>query len=79
MQAMQFLKVKAERDAGGDGAGRTKTFFIEIGRALKFHWMRCIFALMLTTGYVLWLPFSSIEAFLASPSSLMWLQIQLLQ
>ena len=48
-----FLRAREEKKPGSDNSGRSKTriFFHEIRQMLKNHWLLCIYAVMLMSGF----------------------------
>ncbi|SNX84794.1 related to carboxylic acid transport protein JEN1 [Melanopsichium pennsylvanicum] len=47
-----FLRQKAERDANGNvNHSKAKVFMTEIKQMLKTHWLRCIYGILLMTGF----------------------------
>ncbi|GAA5882443.1 hypothetical protein JCM16303_001736 [Sporobolomyces ruberrimus] len=53
-ESSYFLERRAAEKASGtaiSSAEKSKTFLREAGRALKLHWVRCVFALCLMSGF----------------------------
>ena len=48
-ESAYFLRSKAAGELGT--SEKNKTFFKETGRAVKTHWVRCIYAVLLMTGF----------------------------
>ena len=48
-----FLRARREKQAGVEKPGRSKTriFFHEIKQMLKSHWLRCVYCVMLMSGF----------------------------
>jgi len=49
-----FLERRAKEKAAGtamSSGAKSKVFIREAGRALKLHWVRCVFALCLMSGF----------------------------
>ncbi|TKY86371.1 hypothetical protein EX895_004520 [Sporisorium graminicola] len=47
-----FLRQKAQRDASGAiGKSKAKVFITELKEMLKTHWLRCIYGILLMTGF----------------------------
>lgn len=47
-----FLRQKAERDASGAvGQSKAKVFLTELKEMLKTHWLRCVYGILLMTGF----------------------------
>ncbi|CAD6575134.1 MAG: hypothetical protein CYPHOPRED_005587 [Cyphobasidiales sp. Tagirdzhanova-0007] len=47
-----FLRAKAEKaESGDDGRNSNKLFFASVGAALKLHWARCVFAVVLMSFF----------------------------
>ncbi|ETS61615.1 hypothetical protein PaG_04105 [Moesziomyces aphidis] len=47
-----FLRQKAQRDASGStGESKAKVFMRELREMLKTHWLRCIYGILLMTGF----------------------------
>ena len=47
-----FLRQKAQRDSSGStGESKAKVFMRELREMLKTHWLRCIYGILLMTGF----------------------------